>query len=273
MDRLAIVVSGPVGAGKTRLANRLADAFGGMVVSTRQVLADEYHVHERAQNRGRLQELGDELDLETGGSWVAEAVLGHTKFFRPSRVVIVDAVRRESQISELCRLVTPRVFHIHVTASEKSLTDRYRRKQEARRDAELPSFAQVRANPTEARIEELGACADIRINTARWWPWATFARAHFKIRRANVWYRRKALARSAGTGLLGVAVLVLVLFGVPVLDVTAARRATALVIAYVLLITVMWLLIAWALSGQSPVAGMPRRKATGTSRDASEPRP
>jgi len=273
MPRLAIVVSGPVGAGKTELATRLADAFGAHLVRTRRVLEDEYHVHERAPNRGRLQALGDQLDRETGGRWVAEAVLAHTKFFRPNGVVIVDAVRQQSQISELQELVTPRVLHIHVTASEKVLIDRYHRKQKLRKDDELPSFAQVRANPTEGQIEAMAPPSNMRINTGRWPAGATFARAYLRIRGADLWYRRHALARSGVAGLLSVAVIVLALFGAPVLVVTELRRATALVIVYVLLVVVMWLLIAWALNVRwSPVSGLPRRKVTGPNRAGDEAR-
>jgi adenylate kinase family enzyme len=262
MSRLTIVLSGPVGAGKTELATRLADAFEGHLVRTRPVLEEEYHVHQRAPNRGRLQDLGDQLDRETGGRWVAEAVLEHTKFFRPNGVIVVDAVRQESQISELQNLVTPHVFHIHVTASEKVLTDRYSTKQKARKEDELPSLAQVRANPTEAQINALAPHADMRINTGRWSARATFVRAYLRIRRANLSYRRTALARSGATGLLGVGLIVLVFLGWPVLHVTQLGRTAALVIIYALLVVVMWLLIAWALSGQSPVAGLPRRIVT-----------
>jgi adenylate kinase family enzyme len=264
MSRLTIVVSGPVGAGKTELATRLADAFAGHLVRTRPVLEQEYHVHQRAPNRGRLQDLGDQLDRETGGRWVADAVLEHTKFFRPSGVIVVDAVRRQSQIDELRALVTPRVFHIHVTASENVLIDRYRTKQATKKDEELPSFAQVRANRTEAQIEELASRANMRINTGRWWTWATFARARLRIQRANLWSRRYLLARAAAAGVLVVAAIVVVLFGAPLLDVTQLGRTTALVVVYVLFVIVMWLLIAWGFSGQSPVGGLPRRLTSAT---------
>jgi adenylate kinase family enzyme len=273
MPRLVIVISGPVGAGKTELASRLARAFRGAVVSTRQVLADEYLLHHRDENRGRLQELGDQLDRETGGRWVAEATAGHTKFFRPNGVIVVDAVRQQSQINELRVLVTPRVLHVHVTASEEVLTKRYRKKQEARSREELPSFPQVRANPTEAQIEELGSRAIMRINTGRWWPSATAARARLKIRRANLWYRRRSFARSVALGVFGVAVTVAMVLGAPVLDVTEWRPETALVIVYVFLIIVMGLLLTWALSPQSPVAGLPRRRASKASRADDEAQP
>lgn len=201
---------------------------------------------------------------------MAEAVLEHTKFFRPNGVVVVDAVRQRSQISELERLVTPHVFHIHVTASEEVLIDRYRRKQELRKDEELPSFAEVRANPTEAQIEALAPHADMRIDTGRWSARATFVRAYLRIRRADLRYRRHELARSGVEGLLSVAVILLVLFGAPVLVVGELGRATALAIVYLLFLIVMVLLIAWAFSGQSPVSGLPRRTVTRTSRPGDE---
>jgi hypothetical protein len=203
---------------------------------------------------------------------VAEAVLEHTKFFRPDGVTVVDAVRQRSQISALQELVTPRVFHIHLTASEEVLTDRYRSKQEERSGGELPSFAQVRSNPTEAQIEALASHANMRINTGRWSARATFVRAHLRIWRYDLWYRRHAMARSGVAGLLSVAAIVVVLFGAPVLVVTELRRATALAIVYVLFAVVMTLLIAWALfSGRSPVSRLPRRNVTGASRAGDEP--
>jgi len=217
-----------------------------------------------------LQALGDQLDRETGGRWVAEAVLGHTKFFRPDGVVVVDAVRQQSQITELRKLVTPHVIHIHVTACEPVLIKRYRRKQEARKDQELPSFTEMRANPTEAGIDALARSADLTINTQRWRTWPTFALAYVRIRRVTLKYRRRALARSGTAGALYAAAVALVLLGAPLLVVSQLRPATGLVIVYAAFLIVMSLLIGWALSSQSPAAGLPRRRMGGANRDDAE---
>jgi MFS family permease len=48
IPRLAVVLSGPVGAGKTEPAWRLSGPLHAKVVRTRTVLEQEYHVHERA---------------------------------------------------------------------------------------------------------------------------------------------------------------------------------------------------------------------------------
>jgi hypothetical protein len=106
----------------------------------------------------------------------------------------------------------------------------------------------------------------MRINTGRWWAWATYIRARFRIRRASLWHRRYALARSSAAGFLSVSLTVLVLFGSPVVDVTQLHRSTGLLVVYVLFTVIMWLLITWALSEQSPVVGLSRRHLRSASR-------
>ena len=66
-----IVLSGPIGVGKSSFGRALVDRFGAIKVGTRD------HILRRkgCQNeRGALQDAGSALDEETGGTWVADCV-------------------------------------------------------------------------------------------------------------------------------------------------------------------------------------------------------
>ena len=56
-----------------------------------------------------------------------------------------------------------RVVHVHLTASEKELERRYGQRRSKMQ--ELDSYAQVRADPTEAKVDDLAEMADIVVDT------------------------------------------------------------------------------------------------------------
>lgn len=224
MPRLAVVLSGPVGAGKTELARRLSGPLNAKVIRTRTVLEQEYHVHERAQTRGKLQLLGDQLDEETGGQWVANAVIRHTRYLRGREPAVIDAVRRDSQITALRDQFTTDVFHIHLTASDRVLRKRYAERQKKAGGKESPTFDDVRANPTEAAIGELRAAADQTINTGRWPSGATFARAYIRVLLHETWQARQSIINATLIGLAVVAFVVVAFFGFPALVVSGLAR-------------------------------------------------
>lgn len=161
-----VVVSGPVGAGKSTLAERLSHRYGAVHVRTSDMMRD--FAISRGESlpgeRRAMQDFGDRLDTETDGSWVSDwlseqiadaAITGE--------LVVVDAVRRAAQIERL-RDAYP-VTHIHVHAPEDELSKRY-----SGRDSglqELESYAEVRKNPTEDQVIELGDEADVSIDTKR----------------------------------------------------------------------------------------------------------
>lgn len=161
-----VVVSGPVGAGKSTLAARLAHRYGAVHVRTSDIMRDV--AVSRGENlpdeRRAMQDFGDTLDTETVGSWVTEwlsaqiadgAITGD--------LIVVDAVRRAEQIERL-RDAYP-VTHIHLDAPDDELSKRY-----SGRDSglqELPSYAEVRKNLTEDQVTELADEADVSIDTKR----------------------------------------------------------------------------------------------------------
>ena len=116
-------------------------------------------------DRRALQDYGDQLDRETGGTWVAHDVSATVASLEDApRLVIVDSVRQLSQIKAL-RDAFARVDHIHVRAAETVLDDRYRRRGGSSGLAELTSYAEVAQNRTESEVNELAADADVDVNT------------------------------------------------------------------------------------------------------------
>ena len=160
-------MSGPVGAGKSTLARALAGSYHAGHLRTQELLRDraEEHGIELSSDRRSLQEYGDQLDEETGGRWVADAVVA-TMAELPGtcQLVIVDAVRQLSQIEAL-RAAFDRVDHIHVYAPSPVLDERYQQRGSSSGLAELDSYAEVAENKTESEVHRLAADADVAINT------------------------------------------------------------------------------------------------------------
>ena len=162
-----VVLSGPVGAGKSTLGRALANHYDASYVRTQQLMrdhADDHSVDLPAERRA-LQQYGDKLDRETNGGWVAEAVSATlARLESPQRLVIVDSVRRLDQIQAL-RDAFPRVDHIHVSAPEAVLDTRYRERGHSSGLTELSSYAEVAQNETESEVNLLARDADAAINT------------------------------------------------------------------------------------------------------------
>jgi adenylosuccinate synthase len=162
-----VVLSGPVGGGKSTLARALAESYGAMHLRTQGLLRDraDRHGTELPPDRRALQAYGDQLDQETGGRWVAESVIAATAEVPGTcQLVIVDSVRQLSQIKAL-RAAFARVDHIHVYAPDSVLNDRYRQRGGSSGLTELGSYAEVAENKTESEVHRLAADADVAINT------------------------------------------------------------------------------------------------------------
>jgi len=163
---IIVLLSGPVGAGKTELADRLAERYGFETLSTRKTLTDKSE--EEVPSRKRLQALGQSLDQKTSGRWVYDALARYIQAagVREPRRVVVDAVRIKKQIDPIRQGFGRCVMHVHLTASDATLNERY-----AKRDSsdmvELGSYEEVKESAVEAAIEDMAKYADIVITTDR----------------------------------------------------------------------------------------------------------
>ncbi|MGH8866566.1 MAG: adenylosuccinate synthetase [Actinomycetes bacterium] len=164
-QRLIVVVSGPVAGGKSMLARALADRFGGIRLSTRELLMPRLGPNE-SPTRQLLQRIGADLDSETSGQWVVDR-LSRRIYDAVQPLVVVDSCRTAEQVDGLRKAFGREVRHVHVTASRSTCSVRYEERRSRAEVSEAASYDDVVADPTESRVDELGPTADIAIDTDR----------------------------------------------------------------------------------------------------------
>jgi len=167
-----VLLSGSVASGKTTLWQQLISTFPNEhihVLRTKTLireLALKRLGHELPAERRALQEFGEQLDRDTGGHWVRDALISLVNRHistEVSPIFVVDAVRIPAQIKAIREAYGFAVKHIHLKAPERELAERY--KQRSSDLKELRSFKDVEKNPTEAAVHELEKSADIVVDT------------------------------------------------------------------------------------------------------------
>ena len=167
-----VLLSGSVASGKTTLWQHLTNRFPSEhihVLKTKSVIRElalkklgrELHSERRA-----LQDFGEQLDRDTKGHWVRDALISlvnERTSEEATSIFVVDAVRILRQIRAIREAYGFSVNHIHLKAPLHELAERYKRRCSDMQ--ELRSFEDVEKNPTEARVNELEKSADIVVDT------------------------------------------------------------------------------------------------------------
>jgi adenylosuccinate synthase len=167
-----VLLSGSVASGKTSLWQLLIKTFPSEhihVLKTKDLirdLASKKLRRDLPSERRALQDFGDQLDKDTNGTWVRDALVTLVNTHvgtEPSPIFVVDAVRIERQIKAIREAYGYSVNHIHLKAPENELAARYKTRSSDMQ--ELKSFKEVIKNPTEAAVNELERSADVVVDT------------------------------------------------------------------------------------------------------------
>jgi adenylosuccinate synthase len=162
-EKTIILLSGPIGSGKTTLAMHIERNHAACNVSTATILSA---LIGRDLSRRELQQVGLERRFQ-GGKWIANEVSRSAREDPTAEVIVVDAVRTTQQVREIRELAVKRwrILHVHLTAADQHLTERY--KARARKSDLEIDWSVARESLTEAAILDLEEVADLAIDTSR----------------------------------------------------------------------------------------------------------
>lgn len=125
MNRIVLLLSGPIGVGKTTVSDALVEA-GFSKIRSGKYLESRAQASGRSCDRTSLQQLGDELDAETDYRWLIDAVAVPTiEAAKGSHLWLVDAVRKRRQVEHFRSRFGASVRHLHLIAPESVLKERY----------------------------------------------------------------------------------------------------------------------------------------------------
>ena len=172
-----VVLSGPIGAGKSELARRLRERYGATIIKTRDLIHRQ--LPSVREEREALQKAGEKLDRADGGAWVKNALVrfieDNVQGSTASGFFVVNSVRISGQVNAVRQAYGTAVHHIHLDASDAELASRYAAR--GSKTKEFALYADVRKSKTERNVGSLAALADTVVATDRCTPEAVLVRA------------------------------------------------------------------------------------------------
>ncbi|WP_323794691.1 AAA family ATPase [Nisaea sp.] len=167
---IIVVFSGGIASGKTTVSKELVNNFLYKRISTGTYLSKKSADNGRDVDRETLQNIGEELDIESGGSWVVDLAKEEIHQDRDRKVWVFDSIRRDFQLKKFLDEFQSSIFHVHIEAPRGISESRfYIRAPEDGRDVNV-NFDVIKSNETEIHAGNLGPSADLVLNTAKFSP-------------------------------------------------------------------------------------------------------
>lgn len=164
--REVVLISGHICNGKSELGRLLRDEFGYHLIKTSDILRRIAGERQIEPGRLALQALGDTIDLETDHKWLLNAVIEESSHLAPDIGVVVDNIRKWSQLEHFRHEHRVQVVHVHLWAKREELEKRFA-KYNAERSVEGESYTDADLIKDEGDIGRFKGDADVRINTER----------------------------------------------------------------------------------------------------------
>lgn len=164
MDAL-VLLSGPSAVGKTAVASPLASQFGFARVSTSAYLKELAAARGEKVSKASLQAIGDEMDGTTDFGWVADRAQLAFEEHPGVAKWLLDSVRKERQVQIFRQRFGRAIMHIHLTAPEEVLRQRYESRRAA--DDDHTSYDEMAAHPNEVSSRSLIRLADFIFDTSK----------------------------------------------------------------------------------------------------------
>jgi adenylosuccinate synthase len=172
-----VVLSGPIGSGKTELALRLRERYDATIIKTRDLIRKQ--LPGVKEEREALQKAGERLDRADGGAWVKNALVrfieDNIHGSAASGFFVVDSARIAGQVYAIRQAYGIAVHHIHLDASDAELASRYAER--GSKTKEFAHYQDVRRSKTEKNVGKLAELADTVVATDRCTPEAVLVRA------------------------------------------------------------------------------------------------
>lgn len=162
-SKILFLLSGPIASGKSTLLECLEKGASVRRISTGSFLLANMEKNESLSKRSSLQDFGDRLDLETNYSWIYwDLVFPAVNHVPNHRFWALDSVRKLEQVKCLREFFQGRVIHIHLTAPEFLLEQRYVAR---RRPEDSRPYSVVRGHPNEIAARRLMRVADFVLSS------------------------------------------------------------------------------------------------------------